>query len=180
MLAVFPMLFAEGKWTTKALLYSVSVYLVWTVDIFSHGILDTVITEEYQLLKSSQCPLFLHEQDCYEQVVSFELLSQAISLHIGVGLSSDITLENFTYWLNVGFFSLPKGSFKNGPVTSAGENEQSYKYQSWEYQIMIHTFRGDSRDSVLLSLNSGFGDNGEERKHWQLSGLMKGSLQSLD
>lgn len=68
------------------------------------------------------------------------------------------------FCFGVGFFNLPKGSFKNRPVTSADEHEQSYKYQSWRYQIMIHIFRGDTRESVLLfSLKSDFDGNGEER-----------------
>lgn len=41
-LANFPMLFTEGKRTTKALLYSASVCPVWTVGTFSGEIMDTL------------------------------------------------------------------------------------------------------------------------------------------
>lgn len=45
----------------------------------------------------------------------------------------------------------PKDSLKKWLAKSADENEQSDKYHSWQYQIMMQSFRGDTRDTVPLS-----------------------------
>lgn len=69
------------------------------------------------------------------------------------------------------------GSFWNGPVKRAGENYQSYKYQSWEYQIMALS---DEIPQILCSSwIEGLMVMGK-RESTGLSRLMKGSVQSLD
>lgn len=61
------------------------------------------------------------------------------------------------------FFFSPKDSLKKWLAKSADENERGDKYHSWQYQIMMHLFRGDARDTRSpLTSNSVSNGNGKE------------------
>lgn len=65
----------------------------------------------------------------------------------------------------LGGFSLPEGSFKNGPVTSAGENEQLQLPVMGVPGNDIHFQRRYQKFSAPLILNLEFDVSAEERKH---------------